>query len=186
MDRRELIVAATLLPLAACTTTRGSPNDAAARKRDIDAGVDRALTDLTAQVPGSRELLARAQGVLVFPRVISAGLGIGGSLGEGALRKGRSTVAYYRMAGGSIGLIAGAQSRALFLLFMTQEALSKFENSSGWTAGADASVAFLDAGADAQVTTKTIQQPVIGYALTNAGLMASLSIDGTKITRMEL
>jgi lipid-binding SYLF domain-containing protein len=186
MDRRELVVAAALLPLAACTTTRGPENDAVAKKRDIDAGVDRALTDLTSQVPGSRELLARAEGVLVFPRVVSAGLGIGGTLGEGALRKTRSTVAYYRMTGGSIGLIVGAQSRAVFLLFMTPEALSKFENSSGWTAGADASVAFLNAGADAQVTTKTLQQPVIGYALTNAGLMASLSFDGTKITRMQL
>jgi lipid-binding SYLF domain-containing protein len=188
MERRHLIIAAALLPLSACTTTPpgSAATDPAARKRDIDSGVDRALSDLTTQVPGSRELLGRAQGVLVFPRLVSAGLVVGGTGGQGALRKGRATVGYYSMAGASVGFIAGAQSRALFLLFMTPDALAKFENSSGWTAGADASVAFMDAGVNAQVNTKTLQQPVIGYALTNAGLMANLSIDGSKITRMQI
>lgn len=186
MERRELIIAAALAPLSACTVTKGEAGDPAAQKRDIDAGVDRALSDLSNKVPSSRGLLARAEGVLVFPRVVSAGLGVGGTLGQGALRKGRSAAGYYRMAGASVGLIAGAQSQALFLLFMTRDALAKFETSSGWTAGVDASVAFLDAGASAEVTTKTIQQPVIGYALTNAGLMANLSINGTKITRLPL
>jgi lipid-binding SYLF domain-containing protein len=90
------------------------------------------------------------------------------------------------MAGGAIGIIAGAQSRAVFLLFMTPDALQKFEASRGWTAGVDASVAVIDAGADAQVNTKTIQQPVVGYVLTNKGLMANLSLEGTKINRLQL
>ena len=69
---------------------------------------------------------------------------------------------------------------------MTQASLDKFQASKGWTAGADASVSILKAGADAGVDTQTVQQPVIGYVLTNAGLMANLSIDGTKVQKLDI
>lgn len=186
MDRRTLCIALAAAPLAGCTVTKPGESDAAARRREIDAGVTRALDDLYQQVKGSREMVARSQGTLVFPNFVSAGLGIGGSYGQGALRERGATVGYYSMAGGAVGIIAGAQSRAVFLLFMNQDALRKFETSSGWTAGVDASVAMIDAGADVQVNTVTAQQPVVGYALTNKGLMANLSLQGTKITRLQI
>ena len=75
---------------------------------------------------------------------------------------------------------------AVFLLFMTDEALARFQGSSGWTVGADASVTLLSVGASAQVTTATAQQPVIGYVLSNRGLMAGISLDGARITRLDL
>ena len=103
-----------------------------------------------------------------------------------ALRKGDATSAYYSVGAASVGLLAGAQSKAMYLLFMTEDALRKFESSEGWTAGADASVAVANVGADAQIDTKTVQQPIVGFVLTNAGLMANLSLDGTKFTRMKL
>jgi lipid-binding SYLF domain-containing protein len=186
MDRRHAALAFAMISIAGCTTTKGRESDPQARRRSIDTAVSRALDDLNREVPGSRELVSRAQGVLVFPNVVSAGLGLGASYGEGALRKRGATTEYYTMGGGSIGLIAGAQSRAVFLLFMTPQALEKFETSRGWTAGVDASVALANVGADVQATTKTLQQPVVGYVLTNGGLMANLSLDGTKINRLEI
>ncbi|HET7794927.1 MAG TPA: YSC84-related protein [Rhizobacter sp.] len=186
MYRRTLLLAAGSSVFAGCSTTSSAPSDAAAKRADINASVDRALSDLYAQAKGSRELVASSRGVLVFPKVVSAGFVVGGSYGEGALRKGGSTTGYYSTAAGSVGLLAGAQSKAVYLLFMTQEALAKFEASKGWTAGADASVALVNVGADAQATTKTVQQPIVGYVLTNAGLMANLSLDGTKFTKLEL
>jgi lipid-binding SYLF domain-containing protein len=183
MDRRTLMIAVSALPLAACTTTGTTPTDPAARNREMDARVGRALSDLSTQVPASQQLVSQAKAVLVFPNVVSAGLGIGGTFGEGVLRKRGATVGHYTMAGGSVGLIAGAQSRAVFLLFMTDDALQKFEASSGWTAGVDANVAAGTAGATAQATTQTVQQPVVSYVVTNAGLMANVSLDGTKITK---
>jgi lipid-binding SYLF domain-containing protein len=83
-----------------------------------------------------------------------------------------------------LGLLAGGQSQAVFILFMTEDALRQFEASSGWTAGADGSVALINVGASAQVTTQTSQQPIVGYVLTNSGLMANLSLDGTRIVRI--
>jgi lipid-binding SYLF domain-containing protein len=85
-----------------------------------------------------------------------------------------------------VGLLAGAQTRSVFFMFMTEEALSKFETSSGWTVGADASVALLNVGANARVDTKTATAPVIGFVRDNAGFMANLSLDGTRISRLTL
>jgi lipid-binding SYLF domain-containing protein len=69
---------------------------------------------------------------------------------------------------------------------MTDGALRRFESSSGWTAGADASVSMITVGANAEVTTQTAQQEVIGFVMTNAGLMGSVSLNGSRITRLAL
>jgi lipid-binding SYLF domain-containing protein len=186
MDKRSFLAGGLLAVLAAaCTTTTGTDGDLAAKRARLDSSVDSALSKLHAQVPGSRELTAKARGVLVVPSVISAGLGIGASYGQGALRVGGKTDGYYSTTSGSVGLLAGADSKAVYLLFMNQQALDKFRASRGWTAGADASVTMLKVGASATVDTQTAQQPVVGYALSNAGLMANLSIDGTKINKID-
>ena len=111
---------------------------------------------------------------------------VGGSYGEGALRIHGSNERYYKTVAGSVGLLAGAQSKSVYLLFMTQEALDKFMASNGWTVGADASVAMINVGANASADSATANQAVIGYVLTTGGLMANLSLDGTKITPLML
>jgi lipid-binding SYLF domain-containing protein len=187
MKKRILSVLAVFLVLAiGCTTTGPSSGDPDTRRRSIDAGVDNALAQLFMQVEGSEQLVGRARGVLVFPSVMEAGFIVGASRGQGALRIGGKTVSYHATTSGSFGLQAGAQSTAVFLLFMTDDALRRFQNSSGWTVGADASVTLISVGATAQVTTATAQQPVIGYVLSNRGLMAGISLDGARITRLDL
>lgn len=186
---RTALLAALLGVLAlatACTTTAPGGNDPAARRASIDAAVDNALETLFQQHPEARQLVDGAKGTLVFPAVLEAGFVVGARRGDGALRKGGRTVSYHRTTGGSFGLQAGAQSTAVFLLFMTDDALAKFENSRGWTAGVDANVTLLSAGANARVTSATVQQPVVGYVLSNQGLMAGVTVDGTRITRLNL
>jgi lipid-binding SYLF domain-containing protein len=187
MNKRILSVLAVFLVLAfGCTTTGPSSGDPDTRRRSIDAEVDNALARLYGQVEGSEQLVGRAKGVLVFPSVMEAGFIVGASRGQGALRIDGKTKSYHATTSGSFGLQAGAQSTAVFLLFMTDDALRQFQNSSGWTVGADASVTLLSVGASAQVTTATAQQPVIGYVLSNRGLMAGISLDGARITRLDL
>ena len=186
MDRRQLLLIAGAALAAGCSSTPTGPADAGAKRREIDAGVDNALADLYANAKGARQLASTAKGVLVFPKVVSAGFIVGGSYGQGALRKGTTTAGYYSVGAGSVGLLAGAQSKAMYLLFMTQEALSKFEASDGWTVGADASVVVLDAGAEVRGDTQTAQAPVIGYVRGQSGFMANLSIDGTKFNKLKL
>jgi lipid-binding SYLF domain-containing protein len=175
-----------LIILSGCTVTSAGRQDPDTRRQNINAGADNALAELYRQVPGSQQMVSNSKGVLVFPAVISAGFVFGASHGEGAMRSGGKTTGFYRQTGGSWGLQAGAQSQAMFILFMTQEALDSFNNSNGWTAGANATVAMVSVGANAQATTNTVQQPVVGYVLSNGGLMAGLTIDGTRITRLDL
>ena len=188
MNKRIFVasLAAMVVLASGCTTSGSGTGDPAARRAAIDASVDSALSTLYQQVPDSRDLIGRAEGVLVFPNVMAAGFVVGASRGQGALRVGGRTVSYHATTSGSFGLQAGAQSTAVFVLFMTQEALQRFQNSSGWTVGADASVTLIAAGANAQVNTTTAQQPVIGYVLSNRGLMAGVTLDGARVTKLNL
>lgn len=175
--------------ITGCSTTTTGPDSGgspAAKRHSIDAEVDAALSRLYAQDPTSRELVAKARGLLVFPSIVSAGFVVGGSYGEGALRIRGRDERYYKTTAGSVGLLAGAESKSVYLLFMTQDALDKFMASDGWTVGADASVALINVGANASVDSATAKQAVIGYVLTKGGLMANLSLEGTKITPLVL
>ncbi|MFM0171161.1 BPSL1445 family SYLF domain-containing lipoprotein [Paraburkholderia sediminicola] len=173
--------------LSGCTTTsssnasRGEQMD---KRRTIDAGVDSTLTRLYGMANGSRELVGKARGVLTFPSVIDAGFVVGGQYGEGSLRIGGRTAGYYSTATGSIGWQIGAQSRAIVFLFMTDESLTRFRSSDGWSAGGDASVAVLKVGANGNLDTSTATGQVEAFVLTNTGLMAGASLQGTKVTRL--
>ncbi|HEX8883778.1 MAG TPA: YSC84-related protein, partial [Noviherbaspirillum sp.] len=86
----------------------------------------------------------------------------------------------------SVGLQIGAQSKAIVFLFLTQDSLDQFRNAKGWSVGADASVAVLRAGANGQIDVNAVTAPVAAFVMTNAGLMANLTLEGTKITRMDV
>ena len=117
--RSFLLAAAGALVLSACTTTSGGGgSDPASKRASIDAAVDAALSSLYSQVSGSRELVGKASGVLVFPSVVSAGFVVGGSYGQGALRVQGATNGYYSTAAGSVGLLAGADSKAVYIIFV--------------------------------------------------------------------
>ena len=191
MNKRNFLVTGVSLTALAvlsggCTTTSGASGDPAAQRSAIDSGADSALSRLFKESAGSKELVASAQGVLIFPSFVSAGFIVGGASGQGVLRKGGKSTAYYRMTGASLGLLAGAQSQAVFILFMTAEALRGFESSQGWTAGADGSVTMANVGVNGSVTTQTAQQAIIGFALTNGGLMGNLSLNGSRITPLDI
>ncbi|HEX6704163.1 MAG TPA: YSC84-related protein [Albitalea sp.] len=190
MNKRFFLALGSLAILSAACTTTGTAEprarvDPAIKLRSIDADVDSALARLHVQVPGSRELTAKANGVLVFPSVFSAGLFISGSYGQGALRTGGRTEAYYSTTAASVGLLAGADTKTVVVLFLNQASLDKFRASRGWTVGADASVTLIDVGADAGFDTLTARHPVVAYVVNAAGLMGGLSVDGTRISRIE-
>jgi lipid-binding SYLF domain-containing protein len=195
MQRRNFMLKTTValafggLALAGCTTTSGTPDNAStnmSKRQSIDASVDGTMSRLFQTVPGSRELVSKARGVLVFPSVIQAGLIVGGQYGEGSLKVGGSTVGYYSTVSGSFGLTAGAQSKAIIFLFMTQDALDKFRNTDGWSAGGDASVALVKMGANGSIDTTTATAPVEVFVMTNTGLMGDISINGTKVSRLKI
>lgn len=159
----------------------------AATRAEIDRDVKAALAEFRKHAPKAQGTLAKARGVLVFPKVVKAGIGVGGEYGEGALLVRGRTVGYYSVAAGSIGLQFGAQARSQVLMFMTDEALKSFRASKGWKAGVDGSVALITLGAGGEVMTPDAmkQAPVLAVVFGAKGLMYNLSLEGSKFTRLE-
>lgn len=156
----------------------------AASKEEIDSDVKEVLKDFGYLNSGNKELLDKANGILVFPSVVKAGFVVGGEYGEGSLQIGGKTVNYYSIASASVGLQLGAQERAEIILFMDKSALDKFVASDGWSAGVDGSIAVVDAGTGKGLSTETIKDPIIAIIMRNRGLMANLSFEGAKISKI--
>lgn len=151
---------------------------------EINVRIDAQLKRFVKEVGAGQEFLDSAKGVLVFPKVIKAGIGIGGEYGEGALRVDGKTVQFYSTAAGSIGFQLGAQSKAIFVLFMSDDSLAKFRRSDGWKAGVDGSISLIKVGAAGAIDSHNTKDPIIGFVLTNKGLMYNLTLEGTKISKI--
>lgn len=170
--------------LAAALALTVAPSAAAASAAKIDADVRATLAQFYHQTPGARELTYNAAGVLVFPTVVKAGIGFGGEYGEGALLVGGRTAGYYNLISASFGFQLGAQARTVIIMFMTPRALAAFDAKAGWKVGVDGSVTLITLGAGAAIDTNNITSPVIGFVLDPKGLMYNLTLEGSKISRI--
>ena len=179
------VVGAAGMAMVGCTTTQESAQASPRSDRvSIESQANATLSRLYETAPGSRELIARAKGVLVFPAVIGGSFVVGVEHGDGVLRVANKAHSYYTTTGASIGWQAGGQSKAVIYVFSTQESLDKFVNSNGWSGGVDATVAAGHIGANGSIDTQTIKAPVTSYVMTNTGLEAGVSLQGSKITRV--
>ena len=169
------VIAALLLPLLATADSA----------MVIDAKVDETVKAFEKDVKGAEVFLSQSAGYLVFPRVIKIGIGIGGETGEGALRVGGKSVDYYRTSSGSIGFQLGAQAKSIVIAFMTKEALNSFRNSAGWQVGIDGSVALIDLGGGKTIDSRNVKDPVVGFIFGSKGLMYNLTLEGTKIHKLD-
>jgi len=179
---------AAALGLAGCSTTGQTQGKGSAPsgKAELESQSTAALNRLYNAMPGTRELVAKSQGVLVCPAVIGGSFVIGAEHGKCVLRSQGTTRGYYSTTGASIGWQAGGQSKSVIYVFSSQEAYNKFLNSDGWSVGADANVAVGKAGASGSVDTTTAQAPVSSYVLNNTGLEAGVSVNGSKITKINM
>ena len=152
---------------------------------ELDASVAEALAAFEEQVDGAKVFLDNAAGYLVFPRVIKVGVAVGGEAGEGALISGGKTEGYYRTVAGSFGFQLGAQAKSIVIAFMTENSLNQFRNSKGWKVGVDGSVAIIDVGVGKSIDTTSIKDPVVGFIFGEKGLMFNLTLEGSKITKID-
>jgi|GEM_PF-68494 len=95
-----------------------------------------------------------------------------------------AVMGHYNLAGASFGLQIGAQAYGLAMLFMTDSALAFFHQTEGREVGTGPSVVALDAGMAASMTSSTLSQDVYAVTFGQTGLMATLSLEGIKITRI--
>jgi len=157
----------------------------AASADEINSRSDEALQAFKQQVDGAEVFLGQAAGYLVFPKVYKVGIGVGAESGEGVLRVGGQTVAYYRTTSGSVGLQLGAQAKSIVIAFMTREALDKFRKSEGWKVGVDGSVALVDIGVGKTIDSQNVKDPVVGFIFGSKGLMYNLTLEGSKFTKLD-
>ena len=153
--------------------------------KEIDQNVDASLDRFRKEVKSAEEFLKSAKGVLLIPGVIKGVFVIGGEYGEGALRIDGKTVDYYNTASGSYGFQLGGQKKDVILVFMQEEALKKFRESSGWKSGIDGSVVLVNLGAEASIDTTKIKEPIVGFVFGQKGLMYNLTLEGSKFTKLK-
>jgi lipid-binding SYLF domain-containing protein len=170
---------ATTISLAALSVVN------AATSEDLDKDSRQALQTLYQTHPVAKSISNTAKAVLVFPNVVKAGLVFGGSYGEGELMKGTTIVDYYNTVGGSWGLQAGAQSYGYAIFLMTDAAVNYLKESKGWELGVGPTVVVVDEGVAKNLSTSSLQDDAYAFIFSQQGLMAGISIEGTKVTKIE-
>lgn len=174
-----------LVLAAACTFAPLGMSPAHAADRDrLVSRAQEALHQLESEDPRAAGLASRAAGVLVFPSIVKAGFVFGGETGNGVLFENGQPAGYYNMSGGSWGLQIGGQSFSYALFFMTPQSLRYLDDSAGFAAGSLPSLVVVNKGAAASVDTTTAMHDVYAFPFNQTGLMANLTLEGTKITRI--
>ncbi|HEY8069391.1 MAG TPA: lipid-binding SYLF domain-containing protein [Burkholderiales bacterium] len=172
-----LLAAITAFSLGVFGTTA-----AAATAEELNAEAARVLQALIKKNPAAEGLSRQAKAVLVFPKIVKAGVVFGGSYGEGVLTKNSQFAGYYNSVSGSWGWQAGAESYAYIVFLMSDSAVSYLNKSEGWEFGVGPTVVVMDEGAAKNLSTTTARKDAYAFIFDQKGLMASLSLEGTKIS----
>ncbi len=176
----------TLVLAMASIVAMGVLNPArAATAEDLDKDSSQALQALYKAQPVAETLSRTAKAVLVFPNIVKAGLVFGGGYGEGELLKGSKVIDYYNSVTGSWGLQIGAQSYGYVVFLMTDEAVRYVEDTKGWEIGVGPTVVVVDEGVAKNLSTSSLKDDAYAFIFSQQGLMAGVSIEGTKISRIK-
>jgi lipid-binding SYLF domain-containing protein len=157
----------------------------AATAQDLDRDAAQALQTLYKINPAADAVSKKAKAILVFPKIVKAGLVFGGSYGEGVLMKGSRVIDYYNSVSASWGWQAGAESYAYVVFLMNDKAVNYLAKSKGWEFGVGPTLVMVDEGVAKNLSTSTLKKDAYAFITDQQGLMASLSIEGTKISRIK-
>ncbi len=157
----------------------------AASAEDLDKDAAQALQALYKTRPVAEVISKKAKAILVFPKIVKAGLVFGGSYGEGVLLKGAKVTEYYNSVSASWGWQAGAESYTYVVFLMSDKAVKYLEKSKGWEFGVGPSLVIVNEGVAKNLSTTTLKDDAYAFINDQQGLMASLSIEGTKISRIK-
>jgi len=157
----------------------------AATAEDLDKDAAQALQALYKTHPLAASLSHKAKAILIFPNIVKAGLVFGGSYGEGELLEGSKVDGYYNSVTASWGLQAGAQSYGYAVFLMTDKALKYVHDTHGWEIGVGPTVVVVDEGVAKNLSSSTLKDDAYAFIFGQQGLMAGVSIEGTKVSRIK-
>jgi lipid-binding SYLF domain-containing protein len=182
IDRRKALGAMAAVAAAGLVLPGSSR---AATATELERGARAGLNNLYAKVPKAKAIGQRAVAILVFPTVTKAGLGVGGQYGEGVLLRGGKATAYYSTAGASVGLNIGAQKYGYAMFFLSEDTLAYLSKSEGFEVGVGPSVVVADEAFAKSTSTTTIKDNIYAFIFDQKGAMASVGLQGSKITRIK-
>ena len=158
---------------------------AASTAEQINRDADEALQTLYRTNPVAASIAKQSRAVLVFPNIVKAGLIFGGAYGEGELKQGGRVANYYNSFSGSWGLQAGAQSYGYAVFLMNQKAVDYVDRSEGWEIGVGPTVVLVNEGAAKNLSSTTLKDDAYAFIFDQKGLMAGVSIEGTKVSKIK-
>lgn len=180
-----------LLALALASTAALPLSIASARVANADTVAElnteanQSLQRLYRTHPFAERLSQRAKAILVFPNIVKAGLVFGGAYGEGVLLERGKADKYYNSVSASWGFQAGAQSFGYAVFLMSDRAIHYLNKTDGWEIGVGPTVVVVDEGAAKNLSTSTLKDDAYAFIFNQQGLMLSVSIEGTKISRIK-
>jgi lipid-binding SYLF domain-containing protein len=182
LARRTLM--ATAIAAVAALSLAAAPGALASSADDLNRDSAQALQSLTQSNKVAADIAHNARAVLIFPNIVKAGLVFGGAYGEGTLSKKGKVVDYYNSVTGSWGLQAGAQSYGYVVFLMNKKAVDYVDTTAGWEIGVGPTVVVVDEGMAKNLSTSTLKEDAYAFIFNQQGLMAGVSIEGTKISRI--
>ncbi|MDR3424098.1 MAG: lipid-binding SYLF domain-containing protein [Alphaproteobacteria bacterium] len=175
----------TLVVATLATASWGTFSDARADSpEDLNRDADQALQMLVTTNPSAAAIARKAKAELIFPKIIKAGLIFGGAYGEGVLKQGDKIDGYYNSVTASWGFQAGAQSYGYVVFLMNDKAMHYIHETHGWEIGTGPTVVVVDEGVAKNLSSTTMEKDAYAFIFDQQGLMASLSLEGTKISRI--
>ena len=184
LNRRQLHQC--LVASAAALSLAGLPTaPLAATASDLDRDSAQALQVLIKNNTLAKSLATQAKAVLVFPKVVKAGLVFGGSYGEGVLMQGGKVTEYFNSVSASWGWQAGAESYAYVVFLMNDKAVEYLDKTKGWEFGVGPAMVLVNDGVAKNLSTSTLREDAYAFISDQQGLMVSISIEGTKISRIK-
>jgi lipid-binding SYLF domain-containing protein len=163
-----------------------SHNASAATVENLNQDTRQALERLVNDNPIAKTLSKTAKAILVFPSIVKAGLIFGGSYGEGALYKNNKIDGYYNSVSATWGLQAGAQSYGYIVFLMSDKSVEYVNKTNGWEIGVGPTIVFIDKGRAKNLSSSTLKDDAYGFIFGQQGLMAGVSIEGTKISPIKM
>jgi SH3 domain-containing YSC84-like protein 1 len=182
MRRLLLVLMATIM-----TGTAAGAQDKKEEERLGEAAtVLKEILGMPENIP--KDLLDKSECVIVFPSVVKAAVGIGGSYGRGAMtcRSGKdytgpwSAPAMYALEGASIGFQLGGSATDFVLLVMNDRG-AKSVLSSNVKLGAGASAAAGPKGRSAEAATDVVMRAEILSYSRSRGVFAGVSLEGSTL-----
>ena len=152
---------------------------------DLHKDSNQALATLTKNNPLAADIAKKAKAILILPNIVKAGLVFGGAYGEGVLKQDGQVSGYYNSVTASFGWQAGAQSYGYVVFLMSDKAIQYVQDTKGWEIGVGPTVVMVNEGVAKNLSSTTLKDDAYSFIFDQQGLMASLSIEGSKISKIK-